>query len=118
MIERQLGPEGMRQTEVFFRRAGLTIEPVTRETIGGRVTIETLSAPNVAQTGIPSCSNEAPQALSNPSASPIWLAAGAVRSNPSPRGPTARRGEGTSAFDRPEGSRNVSWTATRTRDGA
>src|SRR3546814_18907599 len=25
----QLGPEGMRQTEAFFRRAGITIEPVT-----------------------------------------------------------------------------------------
>src|SRR3546814_8761145 len=29
VIERQLGPEGMRQTEAFFRRAGITIEPVT-----------------------------------------------------------------------------------------
>src|SRR3546814_14713279 len=29
VIERQLGPAGMRQTEAFFRRAGLTIEPVT-----------------------------------------------------------------------------------------
>src|SRR3546814_10438762 len=28
-IERQLGPEGMRQTEAFFRRAGITIEQVT-----------------------------------------------------------------------------------------
>src|SRR3546814_15514565 len=28
VIERQLGPEGMRQTEAFFRRAGITIEPV------------------------------------------------------------------------------------------
>ena len=29
VIERQLGPEGMRQTEVFLRRAGVVIEPVT-----------------------------------------------------------------------------------------
>lgn len=31
VIEHQLGPEGMRQAEVFFRRAGVTIEPVTLE---------------------------------------------------------------------------------------
>lgn len=29
VIENQLGPEGMRQVEVFFRRAGIVIEPVT-----------------------------------------------------------------------------------------
>jgi ribonuclease VapC len=29
VIENQLGPEGMRQTETFFRRAGVMIEPVT-----------------------------------------------------------------------------------------
>ena len=29
VIERQLGPEGMRQAEAFFRRAGIVIEPVT-----------------------------------------------------------------------------------------
>jgi len=29
VIESQLGPEGMRQTEAFFRRAGVVIEPVT-----------------------------------------------------------------------------------------
>jgi ribonuclease VapC len=29
VIESQLGPEGMRQAEAFFRRAGVTIEPVT-----------------------------------------------------------------------------------------
>lgn len=29
VIEHQLGPEGMRQAEAFFRRAGVTIEPVT-----------------------------------------------------------------------------------------
>src|SRR3546814_14130707 len=29
VIERQLGPEGRRQTEAFVRRAGITIEPVT-----------------------------------------------------------------------------------------
>jgi ribonuclease VapC len=29
VIENQLGPEGMRQAEAFFRRAGITIEPVT-----------------------------------------------------------------------------------------
>lgn len=29
VIESQLGPEGMRQAEVFLRRAGITIEPVT-----------------------------------------------------------------------------------------
>jgi ribonuclease VapC len=29
VIENQLGPEGMRQAEAFFRRAGVTIEPVT-----------------------------------------------------------------------------------------
>lgn len=29
VIESQLGPEGMRQTEVFFRRADVVIEPVT-----------------------------------------------------------------------------------------
>jgi ribonuclease VapC len=29
VIENQLGPEGMRQTETFFRRAGVVIEPVT-----------------------------------------------------------------------------------------
>ena len=31
VIENQLGPEGMRQAEAFFRRAGITIEPVTIE---------------------------------------------------------------------------------------
>ena len=29
VIESQLGPEGIRQTEVFLRRAGVVIEPVT-----------------------------------------------------------------------------------------
>ncbi len=29
VIARQLGPEGMRQAEAFFRRAGIAIEPVT-----------------------------------------------------------------------------------------
>jgi len=29
VIERQLGPEGMRQADAFFRRAGIVIEPVT-----------------------------------------------------------------------------------------
>ena len=29
VIENQLGAEGMRQAEAFFRRAGITIEPVT-----------------------------------------------------------------------------------------
>ena len=29
VIEKQLGPEGMRQAEAFFRRAGVAIEPVT-----------------------------------------------------------------------------------------
>jgi ribonuclease VapC len=29
VIEHQLGPEGMRQTEAFLRRAGVVIEPVT-----------------------------------------------------------------------------------------
>ncbi|MBB6189922.1 ribonuclease VapC [Sphingobium wenxiniae] len=31
VVETQLGPEGMRQAEAFFRRAGITIEPVTVE---------------------------------------------------------------------------------------
>jgi len=31
VIENQLGPEGMRQAESFFRRAGIIIEPVTVE---------------------------------------------------------------------------------------
>lgn len=31
VIENQLGPEGMRQAEAFFRRAGIMIEPVTVE---------------------------------------------------------------------------------------
>lgn len=31
VVEQQLGPEGMRQAEAFFRRAGITIEPVTVE---------------------------------------------------------------------------------------
>ena len=31
VIESQLGPEGTRQTEAFFRRAGIVIEPVTVE---------------------------------------------------------------------------------------
>jgi ribonuclease VapC len=31
VIESQLGPEGMRQAEAFFRRAGIVIEPVTVE---------------------------------------------------------------------------------------
>jgi ribonuclease VapC len=31
VIENQLGPEGMRQAEAFFRRAGIIIEPVTLE---------------------------------------------------------------------------------------
>ena len=29
VMERQLGPGGMRQAEAFLRRAGITIEPVT-----------------------------------------------------------------------------------------
>jgi ribonuclease VapC len=29
VVENQLGPEGMRQAEAFFRRAGIVIEPVT-----------------------------------------------------------------------------------------
>ncbi|MCL2428881.1 MAG: type II toxin-antitoxin system VapC family toxin [Alphaproteobacteria bacterium] len=29
VVESQLGPEGMRQAEAFFRRAGITIEPVS-----------------------------------------------------------------------------------------
>ena len=29
VIETQLGPDGMRQAEAFFRRAGVTLEPVT-----------------------------------------------------------------------------------------
>jgi ribonuclease VapC len=31
VIENQLGPEGMGQAEAFFRRAGITIEPVILE---------------------------------------------------------------------------------------
>jgi ribonuclease VapC len=31
VVENQLGPEGMRQTEAFFRRADIVIEPVTVE---------------------------------------------------------------------------------------
>jgi ribonuclease VapC len=31
VVENQLGPEGTRQAEAFFRRAGITIEPVTVE---------------------------------------------------------------------------------------
>jgi len=31
VIENQLGPEGMRQAEAFFRRAGIMFEPVTLE---------------------------------------------------------------------------------------
>lgn len=31
VIEKQLGPEGMRQVDAFFRRAAITIEPVTVE---------------------------------------------------------------------------------------
>lgn len=31
VIEKQLGPEGMRQVDAFFRRASITIEPVTVE---------------------------------------------------------------------------------------
>jgi ribonuclease VapC len=31
VIEHQLGPEGMRQAEAFFRRAGIIIEPVSVE---------------------------------------------------------------------------------------
>jgi len=31
VVENQLGPEGMRQAEAFFRRAGVTVEPVTVE---------------------------------------------------------------------------------------
>ena len=30
-IESQLGPDGMRQAEAFFRRAGVVVEPVTLE---------------------------------------------------------------------------------------
>ena len=29
VVERQLGPDGMRQAETFLRRAGILIEPVT-----------------------------------------------------------------------------------------
>ena len=31
VIERQLGPDGLRQADAFIRRAGITIEPVTLE---------------------------------------------------------------------------------------
>ena len=31
VVESQLGPDGMRQAEMFFRRAGIVIEPVTLE---------------------------------------------------------------------------------------
>ena len=31
VVESQLGPEGMRQAETFIRRAGIVIEPVTRD---------------------------------------------------------------------------------------
>ena len=31
VIESQLGPDGMRQAEAFFRRAGIVVEPVTLE---------------------------------------------------------------------------------------
>lgn len=31
VVERQLGPDGMRQAEAFLRRAGVAIEPVTVE---------------------------------------------------------------------------------------
>lgn len=31
VIEKQLGPEGMRQAEAFLRRAGIRVEPVTVE---------------------------------------------------------------------------------------
>lgn len=31
VIESQLGSEGMRQAEAFFRRAGIVVEPVTVE---------------------------------------------------------------------------------------
>ncbi|GAA3102387.1 type II toxin-antitoxin system VapC family toxin [Rhizobium viscosum] len=31
VVENQLGPDGMRQAEAFFRRAGITVEPVTVE---------------------------------------------------------------------------------------
>src|SRR5450756_738407 len=31
VVEHQLGPEGMRQADAFFRRAAITIEPVTVE---------------------------------------------------------------------------------------
>ncbi|MGO4568782.1 type II toxin-antitoxin system VapC family toxin [Rhizobium sp. 2YAF20] len=31
IVESQLGPDGMRQAEAFFRRAGIIIEPVTIE---------------------------------------------------------------------------------------
>ncbi|ACS61064.1 PilT protein domain protein (plasmid) [Rhizobium leguminosarum bv. trifolii WSM1325] len=31
VVEGQLGPDGMRQAEAFFRRAGIIIEPVTLE---------------------------------------------------------------------------------------
>lgn len=31
VVESQLGPDGMRQAEAFFRRAGIIVEPVTVE---------------------------------------------------------------------------------------
>ncbi len=31
VVENQLGPDGMRQAEAFFRRAGIGVEPVTLE---------------------------------------------------------------------------------------
>jgi ribonuclease VapC len=31
VVERQLGPDGMRQAEAFFRRADIIVEPVTVE---------------------------------------------------------------------------------------
>ncbi|MDR3736818.1 MAG: type II toxin-antitoxin system VapC family toxin [Acidobacteriaceae bacterium] len=31
VLEKQLGPEGMRQAEAFLRRAGIVVEPVTVE---------------------------------------------------------------------------------------
>ena len=31
VVDSQLGPDGLRQAEAFFRRAGITVEPVTVE---------------------------------------------------------------------------------------
>ena len=91
---------------------------VTRVTIGGKVTMASRSAPRVAHTGMPSVREKRPKRFQSPLRDRYGFLPARYTIVPSPSGPITRRGEGTCAFDRPDGSRKVRCTATRLRDDA